>query len=126
MFFDILKKYRNDILLILALIIISASTLLFLNVSKSVGSTVVVFSNNKEYARYSLNEDAEIMIKDGEEFNKLVIKDGKAKIVEASCPKQMCVNSNAISFNHETITCLHNKVIVKIISDVEPEIDFKS
>ncbi|MBQ1186575.1 MAG: NusG domain II-containing protein [Clostridia bacterium] len=126
MFFEIIKKYRNDILLILALILVSASTWLILDTTKTSGSTVVVFKDNTEYAQYDLNKDAEIMIKDGDEYNKLIIKDGSVKVVEASCPKQMCVNSSAISYNNETITCLHNKVVVKVISDIDPEVDFIS
>lgn len=126
MFFEILKKYKNDILLILSLIILSFSAWFIIDTTKTEGNVVIVYMDDKEYGRYSLNKDAEIIIKDGDNYNKLIIKDGTAKIIEASCPKQLCVKSPAITFNNETITCLHHHVIVQIVSDVEPEVDFVS
>lgn len=126
MFFEIIKKYRNDIILILAMIIISVSTWLIIDATKTAGGSVVVMIDGKESARYPLNKDAEITIKNGENYNILVIKDSKAEIIEASCPDKLCVKQNEIAYNGETLTCLPHRVTVKVVSDKSSETDFIS
>lgn len=44
----------------------------------------------------------------------LVIKDGKAYMLEADCPNQICVHHSAISHKGETIVCLPNRIIIEI------------
>lgn len=126
MFFEILRKYRNDIILIVCLLIISTSAWFIIDATKTEGGTVVVMKEGKEYARYPLNRDAEIVIKNGKGHNLLVIKDGSATIEEASCPDKLCVKQPDIAYNGETLVCLPNKITVKIISEIEPEADFVS
>lgn len=127
MTFKKLKKYRNDIILIFCLILLSFSSWFIIDAIKTKGDCVIVMLNREEYARYPLNEDAEIKIENGDEFNILEIKNGKAKIVEASCPDKYCVKQGAISYNLQIpLTCKPNRVTVKVISDETPEIDFVS
>ncbi len=126
MFFETLKKYRNDVILIIIMIILSVSSWVIIDTVKTEGGSVVVLTDGKETARYPLNKDAEITIKNEDKFNLLIIKDGTAKIIEASCPDKLCVNQHSITYNGETITCLPNKVVVKVISEKTPETDFTS
>ena len=108
------------------MIILSVSSWFIIDAAKTAGGSVVVMINGKESARYPLNKDVEVTIKNGDGFNILVIKDGIASIIEASCPDKLCVRQPDISYNTETITCLPNSVTVKVISDVAPETDFVS
>ena len=126
MFFNVLKKYRNDIILILLMIILSFSAWIIIDAVKVEGGTVIIVNDGKESARYSLNDDFEVTIKNGDNYNHLVIKDGVAKITDASCPDKLCVKQHNIAYNGETITCLPNKIVVKIISENGPETDFTS
>ena len=126
MFFEILKKYRNDIILIVVMIALSLSSWFIISANKTEGGSVVIMVDGKEYARYPLNTDRKVVIDDGDNYNILVIKNGVASISDASCPDKLCMNQGDIHYNSETITCLPNKVVVKIISDVEPEVDFYS
>ena len=70
---------------------------------------------------YSLNEDQEITINGGS--NILEIKNGRADMIEADCPDQLCVHQRAISASNENIICLPNKVIVEIRSKTDSKID---
>ena len=70
---------------------------------------------------YSLGEDQEISINGG--TNTLVIKNNRAKMKEADCPDQLCVNQKAISKNNESIICLPNKVVVEVESSENSEFD---
>ena len=70
---------------------------------------------------YSLSEDGRIEINDG--TNVIEISNGKADMIEADCPDQLCVNQKAVSRNHENIICLPNKVVVEVESVEESEYD---
>ncbi len=71
-----------------------------------------------------LSEDTEVRIDgvNGGE-NLLVIEDGKAKIISASCPDGVCVRHYAISRDGESIICLPNRVVVTIRGGEKGEVD---
>lgn len=87
------------------------------------GSNILITVDGKEYGTYSLLEEQSITIGEGETVNIIEIKGGKAYMKEASCPDQLCVDQNEISFDKESIICLPNKVVITVISDVEGEVD---
>ena len=106
---------KNDIFLIVGIIIFALIALLLsFWIFGDQGDTVVVTVDGEEYARLSLDEDAELLIVDEDgETNLLVIKNGKARITEASCKNQICVRMGAASAL-KTIVCSPNRVIVSI------------
>ena len=63
------------------------------------------------------------MIEQGDAKNIIEIKGGKAYMLEASCPDQLCVDQNEISFDKESIICLPNKVVLTVTSDAESDVD---
>lgn len=87
------------------------------------GSTITVTIDGIEYGTYSLLEEQTITIKEGDALNIIEIKDGKAFMLEASCPDQLCVDQNDISFDKESIICLPNKVVITVTSDLESDLD---
>ena len=121
------KKIRNDIILAVSVLILAAGFWLITEFSKTEGSYAVIIVNGSETARYPLSEDLEITLKsENGGYNKLVIKDGFADVIEASCPDKICVNQRIINKTGETITCLPNKTVVKIVGNGEEEVDFVS
>ena len=83
--------------------------------------------DKEEKARYSLDQDLEIKLSFvDDKYNILVIKDGKASIEQASCPDKICVRQNSISKTGQTITCLPNKTVIKIIGDTDSGVDVVS
>ena len=121
------KKTRNDIILGVAVIVLAAGIWLTTELLKKEGSFAVVTVNGAETARYSLEEDSEIRLEsENGGYNILVIKHGKADIIEASCPDHVCVDQRAVSKTGEAITCLPNKTVITIDGEEEAEIDFVS
>ena len=103
---------------ILMLIVFLAAAVLFAGYrfrNRGKGEEVVVYLGEEELVRFSLKEDTEyeITLKNGES-NRLMIKDGKADVTEASCPDQICVHQAAISQTGETIVCMPHKLVVTI------------
>lgn len=123
------KKRRHDIILGLLLLIIAA-TLFAVDVTGVSGSsrnkTVIVSIDGKKEAEYPLKEDGVYLLKGSHlGTNKLVIKDGKAYIEEASCPDKQCMKQGKISKPGEMLVCLPNRVVIKIVdaNEEEPIID---
>ncbi len=114
---------KNDIKLIISIIIIAMVFILGRYLLRQGGSYAVVYVDGKETARYSLSEDRTVTI-DGYDggTNTLVISDGKAYLSEADCPDKLCVGMGAIQYDGETIVCLPHKVVIEIESKNKDEI----
>lgn len=117
---DIMKK--NDWILVLIVVCVAGGAYLSHQLLRNTGAGEVIVKVNGEITgTYSLNEDQEVEINQGS--NLLEIKNGRADMVEADCPDQLCVHQRAISANNENIICLPNRVIVEIRSRTESQID---
>lgn len=117
------KKHRNDIILIAALLAAAGIAFGVIQLGKTRGGYAVVVQDGAETAKYPLSEDISVTITSPTGYNTLVIKDGKADVTDADCPDKLCVNQHSISYNGETIVCLPNKLVVKIVSGEEADVD---
>jgi len=115
---------RNDLILAGAILVVAIAALIFLNLNKKEGSTVIVRVDGKVYKEFPLEVDATYEIEGANGgTNLLVIQDGHADIVDASCPDKVCVDQMQIDKNGETIVCLPNKIVIEIKGDTQSEID---
>lgn len=106
---------RNDVIFIVALLAVVAIAGACLYFFRGEGNTVTVSVNGKEIATYFLNEDRVEDIHTGENgLNRLIIKDGKAWVQEASCPDGICAAHKPIHREGESIVCLPNKVVITV------------
>lgn len=111
------KRRRNDIFLLLGILAAVAVFALIFFATRKEGSYAAVIKDGTEIARYSLSQDQTIPITQGEEVtNLLVIEGGKARIAEAACPDQICVEHRAVSKAGETIVCLPRELVIKIVA----------
>ena len=120
---EFIKKHKNDILLVLALLILGGGLWLYSTLTRETGAEVVVSVDGAELCRLPLSESMEMMIGEGEKQNLLIISDGEAYIAEASCPDHVCVKSGSVSFSGQTIVCLPNKVVVSIAGGGDSDLD---
>jgi hypothetical protein len=119
------QKKRNDLILAVVMILVAAAGFLWYNLSKEEGGYVAVIQEGESIEQFSLNEEVEyrIELEDGS-FNLLKIKNGKVYMQEASCPDQICVNHRPINSVGETIVCLPNEIVLKVVEQSsKPEID---
>lgn len=119
-----IRKHKFDIILVGIIVVVAVAVFLYFQLNKSNGNYVRVTLNKKEIATYPLDKDGEYNIASGDNYNLLVIKDGKAYIKEASCPDKLCVNQGKVSYNSESLICLPNKLVVTVVSDNESDTDF--
>lgn len=96
-------------------VILIAAFIMFLPKKKS-GDKAIVLHDGREIASFDLSQDTEYDFKDIY-INKIIVKDGYIYINDADCPDKTCVHSGKISKSGQTICCLPNKLIIRIVSD---------
>lgn len=118
------KRIFADIVLICILLVLALSVFLIVELTRREGAYVVVSVDGGEVCRYSLSEDGEFLLNGG--TNTLVISGGEAYISEADCPDGLCVSQGRISRTGQTVVCLPNRVMLRIVgaddADVELEV----
>ena len=109
------RLLRNDVIFIAALLAVVAVAGACLYFLRGEGNTVTVSVDGTVIAAYPLNTDRveDIRTEDGG-HNRLVIRDGKAWVEEASCPDGICAAHKPIHREGESIVCLPNRVVVTV------------
>ena len=111
---DWLKTHRNDVILIATLLLAAGALALFLLFTRQDGGIARVQIDGQTVMELPLNQDTQVVLGEGEHTNTLVIQNGTAQVVEASCPDQVCVRQGAVHYSGESIVCLPHKLIVTI------------
>jgi hypothetical protein len=115
---------RNDIILIGVIILLCVGVFVYMGLTKKEGSKVQITVDGRIYDTLLLKDDTEITIhsEDGA-YNTFVINNGYVDMIDASCPDKLCVNQKDIHYNHETIVCLPNKVVLEIVDGEASDVD---
>ena len=111
------RHLRNDIFLIVALLLAVAIGGIYLFVFRGQGDVVKVTVNGELYGIYSLSQDIIEDIHTGEgdkQHNRLVIRDGKAFVESATCPDGICASHRPIFRDGESIVCLPHGVVITV------------
>jgi len=117
---------RKDFMVIA--IFLTAAAILWLLVNRTPGDAgngeVVVYKDREEYAVIPLTADGTIVAEDDNgNRNVIRVEGGMVRMIEASCPDQVCVNTRPARANGQSIICLPNRVAVEIRSTHENELD---
>ena len=121
------KTIRNDLILILSLLLAAAVLLAIVLATRVVGSFVRIKQNGETIAIVSLYDDREIEIKgdNGEILNTVSVKNGEVTVKYANCPDLICHKHRPIKYVGESIACLPNRVSVSLEGE-ESSVDFIS
>lgn len=109
-------KKKDFILIVIILIVIAFTFGINYFVNTKSGENIEIYVDNKLYKTYSIDDEEEIKIHNGEGYNIVKIHDNGVEIIEASCPDKVCIHSGFITKSSESIVCLPNKVHIKIIT----------
>ena len=123
-------KRRNDIILLVTVLLLSCAGILFVNYRKNsvktdiAKSKVLMRVDGKVEQEIDLSKDGDYaIVNDNGDFNTINITQGVVRMKEANCPDKLCIHQGKISKNGETIVCLPHGLIVEIKSDDNPELD---
>ena len=109
------KTLVRDIVLILIILALSTLILIVTRSRKEQGAYVIVMVENTEIARYSMTVNGiyDINANNGK-TNRIEIRDGRVRMIEASCPNHLCIRQGWISLEGQSIVCLPNRVTVTV------------
>ena len=119
-----IKKYRLDIIVISAILLVSVSLLLIMTLSQKEGAVAVVEIDGKTVAEYSLAVNGEYSLNNG--TNVLVIENGQAYLNYSNCPDHTCEITGKIHYVGQTIVCLPNKLSITVKGNAEGGVDLVS
>ena len=85
-----------DKLLLIALVIISASGFIFIKKAFPQGTDVLIEVNGKQEYKLPLNSDTTVSVKGPAGETVVQIKDKRVCIRESSCPNRICIHSGWI------------------------------
>lgn len=111
---------RNDRLLAAGIFLIAILLFAGRLMRQSAGSEIEILMDGESLGIYSLDQDQTIEIGG---TNRVVIAEGKARMEWADCPDQLCVHMNPIAKSGETLVCLPNEVIVRVVRAKEEAYD---
>lgn len=111
------KATKQDVIMILLLLIVSIIGILILYCNKEPGKYVDIMVDGKTVTTLPLEDDTEYALKQKLGNNVIRITDGRVAVVSADCPDKICVNHSPIKNVGETIICLPHKVVVEIKQD---------
>ena len=117
-----LRRYRNDMLLIAALLLLCGLIFAVRTCRSEKGKYAVVEIDGAVVDVFLLAEYTEKSYREGEELlNRIRIENSEAAVLEASCPDQICVHHKPVSKAGETIVCLPHRFVVTI-TDQTPQV----
>ena len=111
------KKLRNDIILILSLLIIAVVSLVVVNANANrtnLIASISVQNNVVEKVDLSRNEEKDFYIKGLKGEVHVHTKDGAIAIIESNCPHQDCVKMGYVKESNHPIICAYNAVYIVI------------
>ena len=105
-----------DVIVIVVVLLLVALALYF-TLSPEKGSRAEVYVSGEKKAELVLSKDAEL------ELNglKLIVSGGKIWVHSSDCPDKICETTGKIYKKGQTIVCLPNQVIVRIVGKGEVE-----
>lgn len=118
-----MKKYKIDFIIIIFFVLMAVVSIALFYLNKEEGEYVEVIVNKEIKDIFPLDENKQYTILDGKNINKIKIEDGKVWVTDASCPDKLCVKQGKIDKDGQSVICLPNKVVIKIVSDKKDEID---
>ncbi len=109
---------RGDILAFILIALLGLGVFVFnLGLLSDSGVFLEVMVDGQLVERLRMDEDQVFTTQDG--GNTLEIRGGKARMIEASCPDQLCVHSRALDSSSGSIVCLPNRVALRIVGGRE-------
>ena len=111
------KRLRNDIILIISLLVVAAISLIMINVltiRKNLYARIYVQNDVVEVIDLSKNEEADYYIDGIKGRLHVHTKDGAIAVLESNCPHQDCVHMGYVKDSNHPIICAYNAVSIII------------
>lgn len=119
---SLLKKGDFIIFGVLALLIVGSAAFLFF--PRSEKKDCIILQDDVIMESIPLDGSVHRVITiTGEYVNRIEIDGDRVRFLESDCPNLFCVNTGWISEPYQTAVCLPNRVMIRIESEEEAEVD---
>lgn len=109
-------KYANGIIIV-SVLFFGILIGIFVLFTQQEGDWVQIRVDGEVVKEYKLTEEIDEVINGYNGTNHIVIREGKARIIDATCPDGLCTKMKQIDKSGQSIICLPNKLVVEIGSD---------
>ncbi len=106
---------KGDKVLLILSLALGLGSLGISRFSRGAGSHVCVEAKGKLVAQVGLFENQHIVVDGAIGKTVVEIAQGKARVVASDCPEQICVKTGRIDKIGDTIVCVPNRVVVRVI-----------
>ena len=121
---DRLPLRAGDFVVFAGILLLIAGTGILFLFHRTEQKRCVILQNNQVIEEIPLDGSIHReLILDGEYRNRIEIDGTRIRFASSTCPNQFCVHTGWISEPYQSAVCLPNRVIVRIESDRETEID---
>jgi len=119
---------KNNIILLVCLLLIAGILYPLLNHAGSEGSYALIEVDGAEYTRVNLSQDTVFTVDTPAGTNTIKVQNHEISVESADCPDKICMNHASIHKSGEIIVCLPHKLVITVFSDEskeseEPQID---
>lgn len=109
------KTLKNDILLILALLVLAGAAYGILRLTREPGNEAAVTVDGQLVLTVPLTREATVTVGENRGFRNVVeVSGGRVRVVDADCPDRLCVRQGWIRYSGESIVCLPHKLVVTV------------
>lgn len=111
-------KLRNDIILIISIVIILVTACLIIYFTSKKGKYAEIRSGDEVIMKISLDEDKEYIVEGKISPVKIIVKNGGVHVEESGCPDKICINMGTISkTNDRPIYCAPNEILIVVVEE---------
>lgn len=124
-----MKSNRFWIILIAALLIVSAAASIFVYRYHVSGSVVGVYQHGELIERIHLDTVTTpytFTVGSEENYNVISVERGRICVSEASCPDHVCINTGWLSDGAIPIVCLPNELVIQLEGKNDASVDISA
>ncbi len=109
------KTLKNDMLLILALLVLAGAAYGILRLTREPGNEAAVTVDGQLVLTVPLTREATVTVGENRGFRNVVeVSGGRVRVLDADCPDRLCVRQGWIRYSGESIVCLPHKLVVTV------------
>ncbi len=109
------KTLKNDMLLILALLVLAGAAYGILRLTREPGNEAAVTVDGQLVLTVPLTREATVTVGENRGFRNVVeVSGGRVRVLDADCPDRLCVRQGWIHYSGESIVCLPHKLVVTV------------
>lgn len=116
-----MRKLIKPVDLIVILLVIACSLIVTQMYAYDGAKYVVIYTDGKEFGRYSIENNQTIEVSTDYGRNVVVIENNIVRVSETTCKDKVEINAGEISRGGQSLVCLPNRFVVTIEGGIQTD-----